>query len=76
MTDLANVRRGRDFTAYFRFGQRAGAGRREEEKKLPWPRQLALQLILLGDHVHGAVPDPLDLQHLDRLRGGCSGPTA
>ena len=48
MTDLANVRRGRDFTAYFRFGQRAGAGRRTEEKKLPWPRQLALQLILLA----------------------------
>ena len=48
MTDLANVRRGRDLTAYFRFGQRAGAGRREEEKKLPWPRQLALQLILLA----------------------------
>jgi arabinogalactan oligomer/maltooligosaccharide transport system permease protein len=48
MTDLANVRRGRDFTAYFRFGRRAGARRGEEEKKLPWPRQLALQLILLA----------------------------
>ena len=48
MTDLANVRRGRDLTAYFRFGRRAGARRGEQEKKLPWPRQLALQLILLA----------------------------
>jgi arabinogalactan oligomer/maltooligosaccharide transport system permease protein len=47
MTDLANVRRGRDFTAYFRFGRRAGARRGEKEKPLPWPKQLLLQAILL-----------------------------
>ena len=47
MTDLANVRRGRDFTAYFRLGRRAGARRGEEEKPLPLGRQLLLQAILL-----------------------------
>jgi arabinogalactan oligomer/maltooligosaccharide transport system permease protein len=48
MSDLADVpRSGRDFTAYFRFGRRAGAGRRDEEKKLPWRKQLVLQAILL-----------------------------
>jgi len=47
MTDLANVRRGRDFTAYFRFGRRAGARRGEQEKPLPLGRQLLLQAILL-----------------------------
>ena len=48
MTDLANVRRGRDVTAYFRFGKRVGARRGEQERPLPWPKQLALQLILLA----------------------------
>jgi len=47
MSDLANVRRGRDFTAYFRFGRRAGARRGEQEKPLPLGRQLLLQAILL-----------------------------
>ena len=47
MTDLANVRRGRDFTAYFRLGRRAGARRGEEEKPLPLGRQILLQLVLL-----------------------------
>ena len=48
MSDLANVRRGRDFTAYFRFGRRAGARRGEQEKPLPLGRQLLLQAILLA----------------------------
>lgn len=48
MTDLADVKRGRDFTAYFRVGRRAGARRGEQEKPLPIGRQLILQLILIG----------------------------
>lgn len=47
MTDLANVRRGRDFTAYFRLGRRAGARKGEQEKPLPIGRQILLQIILL-----------------------------
>jgi arabinogalactan oligomer / maltooligosaccharide transport system permease protein len=47
MSDLANARRGRDFTAYFRLGRRAGARRGEEERPLPRGRQLLLQAILL-----------------------------
>jgi arabinogalactan oligomer/maltooligosaccharide transport system permease protein len=48
MTDLADVPRGgRDLTAYFRLGRRAGARRGEQEKRLPWGRQLVLQAILL-----------------------------
>jgi ABC-type maltose transport system permease subunit len=48
MTDLADVpRRGRDVTAYFRLGRRAGTRGAEQEKKLPWGRQLVLQAILL-----------------------------
>jgi len=47
MSDLANVRRGRDFTAYFRLGRRAGARGGEQEKPLPLGRQLVLQAILL-----------------------------
>lgn len=47
MSGLSNVRRGRDFTAYFKFGKRAG-GSHEEEKPLPIGRQIALQLILLA----------------------------
>jgi arabinogalactan oligomer/maltooligosaccharide transport system permease protein len=48
MSDLANVRRGRDITAYFRFGRRGGRRSREQEKPLPLGRQIALQLILLA----------------------------
>ncbi len=48
MTDLASIKRGRDFTAYFRVGRRAGARRGEQEKPLPIGRQIVLQLILLG----------------------------
>ena len=76
MTDLANVRRGRDLTAYFRFGQRAGAGRREEEKKLPWPRQLALQLILLAITFTVLFPILWIFSISVDSRGGCSGPRA
>jgi arabinogalactan oligomer/maltooligosaccharide transport system permease protein len=47
MSGLSNVRRGRDVTAYFRFGRRAGGGR-EQEKPLPIGRQIVLQLILIG----------------------------
>jgi arabinogalactan oligomer/maltooligosaccharide transport system permease protein len=45
---MANIRRGRDFTAYFKLGRRAGARRGEEEKPLPLGRQIVLQLILLA----------------------------
>jgi len=48
MSGLSNVRRSRDFTAYFRFGRRAGGSGREEEKPLPIGRQIVLQLILIG----------------------------
>jgi arabinogalactan oligomer/maltooligosaccharide transport system permease protein len=41
--------KGRDFTAYFRFGRRAGARRRgDEEKPLPLRKQIGYQLILIG----------------------------
>jgi arabinogalactan oligomer/maltooligosaccharide transport system permease protein len=48
MSGLSNVRRGRDFTAYFKFGKRAGGSYTEEEKRLPIGRQIVLQLILIG----------------------------
>ncbi|MEO5964609.1 MAG: ABC transporter permease subunit [Candidatus Limnocylindrales bacterium] len=48
MSAVSDLRRGRDFTAYFKLGRRAGAGRKEREKPLPLGRQLVLQLILLG----------------------------
>lgn len=40
--------KGRDFTAYFRFGRRAGAkGRGDAEKPLPLRQQIVLQAILI-----------------------------
>lgn len=48
MTELTDVRRGRDFTSYFRLGRRAGARRGEQEKPLPLGRQIIVQLLLLG----------------------------
>src|SRR5829696_7973559 len=47
MSAISNVRRGRDVTAYFRLGRRAGS-RGEEERPLPLGRQILLQLILIG----------------------------
>ena len=46
--EIPSRSRSRDVTAYFRFGRRAGrATSREQEKPLPWRRQLVLQLILI-----------------------------
>ncbi|HET7828429.1 MAG TPA: ABC transporter permease subunit [Candidatus Limnocylindrales bacterium] len=47
MSTINDVRRGRDVTAYFRFGRRVGARRGEDEKPLPWGKQIVLQLILI-----------------------------